>query len=519
MFNTYYQKDYSGGLNDSVSSLEIKRNQSSLLRNWDITYEGRLTQRDGLTLVGNTLASPITGIGSYIRDSGNDLLCTEGTNLYYLTGGSWTQLSSNLVAGNLFHMENVQAFNKVYIANQNNTIKYWDRASTILNSSLIDLAAGTPTGNVLRWHKNHMFVLNNYTSLGVTYPNRIGWSALGDPETYDTANDYFDAPGDGRVITAVDLGDNLVIFKERSIQYLSGWGDTSWQITGSSSNVANIDEQVGIAGIRSATRVGNEIWFIDNQAQIRRIYQTDFDAFRKDIISKNIQGTLAGVNKSQLSKSLMWSHDNKVYAAFPNGSDNTNSIVCVFDIIASLRTQDEAWTTYTGWFPSLFADHVSDTTPDLYMGDALTGSVYLHSGTSDNGVAIDCYQEGKDDGFEKDDRWKRYGFGYFGADSAGGATGIDLYASVDQGSPAKLLSLDVVTTGSTLGPTGSFLLGPTGNGILGSGRRSSNSRYYFTAGGGNPSGKLLRMGIGHNALGEKATAGKLSINYKLRQLR
>ncbi len=519
MFQTYYQKDYSGGLNDSVSSLEIKRDQASVLRNWDITYKGRLVQRPGLTLIGSTMPNPITGLSSFIRNSGKDLLCTEGTNLRYLDGSTWTIIDSFLTAGNMFSFQNIQALDKIYFTNEDNTMRYWDRASVVSGSAITDLGVGVPYGNIIRWHKNHMFVLNNVTVASTVYPNRIYWSALGDPETFDTVNDFTEIPGDGRVLTAIDLGDNLIIFKERAVQYLSGWGSASWQITASSSNVANIDEQVGIAGPRASVRVGNEVWFIDNQAQIRRIYQTDFDAFRKDIVSKNIQSTLLGINKTQLSQAFMWSHDNKIYAAFPNASDLTNSIVCVYDIIASLRTGDEAWTTYTGWTPNLFADYPTSTTPDLYIGDATLGNVYINEGLDDNGVAIDCQYDGRDDDFDKSDRFKRYAFGYFGGDATGGAANLDLYASVDQSQSGRLLRLAVETTGTPLGPTGSFLLGPTGGGTLGSGSGTASSRYYFTQGGVSPSGKTVRMSIRHSMIGESATANGFTVNYKLRQLR
>jgi len=47
-----YYNDYSGGLNDTAHQREIKRNEASLLRNWDITYKASLKRRTGLTNVG-----------------------------------------------------------------------------------------------------------------------------------------------------------------------------------------------------------------------------------------------------------------------------------------------------------------------------------------------------------------------------------------------------------------------------------------------------------------------------------
>ena len=524
MYDTYYHQDYSAGLNDTASPIDIAPSEASVLRNWDITHIGKLIRRDGLIQVGNTIsANPITGLGSYIRDSGKDILCTESTNLYYLNGTTWTKLQNTLTSEKLW-FENVQALSKVFMSSENNLLQSWDRSSATLNTCITQQATGNPHGNVIRWHKNHMFTLNNANVSGTKYPNRIYWSALGDPTIWDNVNNYTEVPGNGRVITAVDLGDNLVIFKERSIQYLSGWGDNSWKITGSTSNYANVDEQVGCIAPRGACRVGNEIWFVDELGQIRRLYQTDFDPLRKDIISKKIQTTLSGLNRTQISQALAWSWNNKVYFAFPNGTDTHNSILCVFDLIAAQRiTQSpyfpqEAWTTYTGLTPNVFEDYLTNTTPDLYIGDATTGKVYIHSGNDDNGVAIDAVWEGKDDGYGHVDRYKRYAYGYITAQSGQSGVLVGLYASVDSTGYANINTLDLTGKGSRLGPTGSFRLGPTGKAMLG-GSTKNQTKYYFTAGGGNPSGETLRMSIRHKVVGQKPTVNTFTVNYKLRDLR
>lgn len=515
---TDYQPDYSGGLNDTSSPTEINKNEASLLRNWDITYQAQLLRRDGLLQVGNTIgANPITALGAFIRNDGTDLLCAEGANFYYLSGTTWTKIADNLIPGNLW-LENIQVFGKIFISNEDNNLLYWDRISTTLNAALTDLGVTIPHGNVLRWHKNHLFTLNNVNVNGTKYKNRIYWCDLGDPLSWDTVNNFFEIPGDGRAITAVDLGNNLVIFKERAIQYLSGWGNNSWKITEASSNVANVSEEVGIAGPHAATRVGNEVWFVDDEAQIRRIYQTDFDAFRKDIISTKIQGTLSGINKSQLSKIQAWTNNNKVYFAFPNATDIFNSFVCVFDLIASKRTNEEAWTTYTGWYPNVFADFPSSTTPQLYVGDARLGKVYQHTGNDDDGVSIDARWDGKDDYYKKPERYKRHAFGYIRGNSSIGSTSFDVWGSADSGPFGKFGTLSLQASGSRLGPTGTFRLGPTGNNRLG-GRTQGELQYFMSDGGVNPLSKTLRMSIRHNAINQKPVVNTFSNHYKLRQRR
>ena len=525
--DTFYQQNYDGGLNDTASSYEIARNEASVLRNWDITYQGQLRRRDGLTLMGASIsANPITGLAPFIRNSGSDLLATEATNLYFVAGSSWTQIANNLTntAGLSFWMENVQSLGKIFIGNEDNTLKSWDRASTTLNTCLTDLGAAVPHGNVQRWFQNYMFAMNNVNVSGTKYPNRIYISALGDPTTWTTGTDYIDVPGDGRVITAIAAGattasDTLLIFKERAILVLTGYGISTWKITTSNNATFGVDTELGCVAPRGVVRVGDEIWFIDSQAQIRKLSRTLYGTFTDGgIVSSKIRNTLAGLNQSQLALTSAWYHANKVYFAFPNGTDTHNSLVCVFDTIAAARSQGEAWTTYTGWTPSMFCGTISSGQPTLYLGDGTTGNIYKHTGSDDNGTAIDARWDGKDDYFDKPEHYKRYKFGYIRATSGSTNSSVNTYGSVDGGPFAQFESISLMASGSHLGPTGSFLLGPTGGATLG-GSTTNTQKFFFTTGGGTPKGRSVKMSLRHATANQKPAVNTFSIHYKLRNLR
>lgn len=518
--STFYNSSYDGGLNDTDSPREIGRDEASVLRNWCIKNQGRLSRRDGLTQVGDELDEPASGLHAYLRgDGGKDLLVMDDDTLKYLDSTTFADLDTGFAGGKPFWMENCPVNDKVYISNEDNTTHSWDRQSTTTDSCLTDLGTTHWQGNVMRWHKNHMFFLNNLTLNTDIYPNSIGWSAMGDPDTHDTTNDRIDIPGNGRVITACDQGNVLVIFKERSIVYLSGWGDTDWRITATASNVANLSEQIGCVAPRGATRVGNEVWFVDDEGQIRRIYQTDFDAFRSDHVSTKIQGTLAGINKGQLAKAVAWTSGDHVFFAFPDGTDTENSILAVFDILASKRNKNhEAWEVITGWNPRLMIDYLPSATPVLYIADAVEGKIYSHIGDDDDGVAIDARWDSRDDDYDHPDRYKRYKFGYAQASNGQSGVDVDYYVSVDQAPYSKVGELGLDSIGSTLGPTGNATMGPTGSFILGGGGRAE-LKFYYTAGGGNPRGKTVRHSIRHAVADEQPIVDTFSSHYKERQLR
>jgi hypothetical protein len=494
--------DYSGGLNDSSSSDEIERNQASLLRNWDITYKGRLYRRDGLTKQGDSLSShEIDGLHGYLRSSGaKDLLLVHQGDLKYLNSNTWTDLDTGFTSGEKKWIETCPLNDKVYISSNSDTLHSWDRGSTTLNSCLTDLTTA-PHGNVLRWHKNHMFTMNAVKVSSTTYYHRLYWSAIADPDTYDTTNDYLNIPGEGNATTMIDLGDSLVLFKEHSINFLTGWGYSSWRITATSSNTTNLDESIGCIAPRGVTRVGNEAWFIDDEGIIRRIYQTDFDAFRSDVISTNVQGTLNTINKSYLSKACAWTSNDKVYFAIATGSSTVNNTVLVFDIKAHKRTGSEAWTVYTGWTPTMFADYPSSQTVDLIVASTV-GKVYKHSGLDDDGVAIHARWDGKDDDYDKPEAYKNYQEGFVTGEATADID-VGIYTSIDKGSFINLGNLNLNPGGGTLGPTGYFELGPTGTTSVLSGSDYAEFRYNFNTGGNSTNGKSVKMSIRHNTVNER----------------
>lgn len=503
----FYYDDYSGGLNDTANQREIKRNEASLLYNWDITKKGSLYRRDGLTQSGSSTFSNLRGFSSYLRkaSSGKDILLMDGTTLYYLNSSTWTALDTGFTNGYDVSFATVPYNDRIYMSDQTNQMHYWDRAATTLNSCLTDLGAADPHGNVIKWHKNHMFVANNVTFSGSTYQNELYWSAFGDPDTYDTTNDKISLPGGGRLITIEDWGDVLVIFKEHSIMYLSGWGDSDWAVTASSSNITNIDEAVGCISPKGTTRVGNEIWFIDDEAQIRRLYQTDFDAFRRDIVSTKIQGTIETINKSYLHLATAWTFNDKVFFSVPTSSNTENDTILVYDLIASRRTGEEAWTTYTGWSVDFATTYSTNTTPDLYLASKSTEKAYRFYGDDDGGTAIDARWDGKEDDYGNPDTYKRFRKGRLTGTGESTDIDVEFYSSTDDASFAKLGDLNLLLTGGTLGPTGLFELGPTGTTATLASANTGDLDFYYSDGGGNVTGITMRHSIRHNVADEQPT--------------
>lgn len=486
-FATYRHEDYSLGLINTSSRREVPRGGASQLYNWDITFKGRLKTRKGLTAYGNATSANVGRLGYYQKDDGTAYLLThEGTNLKYLNGSTWTNIDTGMTAENL-SFQDVDVTNKIYGSSQNNPLFNWD------GTTYAEAAASVPHGNKIIWYQNHMMTLNNVNISGTLYKNRLYISNFGDPATWTTASDFVTLQGLGDAVTAEILGDSLVIFKTNSYMFLSGYGLSSWVVSGTVNPITNIDSSIGCPAVRGVVRVSqNELWFIDQKGQIRQLSQTDY-GFGSKVMSNNIQGTIDTINFAYLSGAVAHYDDEKVYFAIPTGSSTVNNTVLVFDKKASARTGKEAWTTYTGWIVSDMISFPVSSNPEVIVAGGSNKKIYRHTGTSDDSTAISCRWDSGLDDYDKPERYKKYAYGYIYAANQGNIN-VTIHASVDGLSFAQIGTFNLLGSGSTLKPSGNATMGPTGSFILGGGE-DLEEKYYFYDGGGAITGKSVIMSL------------------------
>lgn len=486
-YSTFRQDDYSYGLVNTTSRREVPRGGASVLENWDITFKGRLKTRAGLTAYGDATTANAGRLGFYKKDDGNNYLLThEGTNLKYLSGSTWTNIDTSMTEENL-SFQDVDTENKIYGSSENNPVFHWD------GSTYTELAASIPHGNKIFWYQNHMFTLNNVNISGTKYKNRLYISNFGDPNTWTTGTDFIPLPGLGDAVTADILGNSLVIFKDESYMFLSGYGLNSWVLSASNSSITNIDNSVGCPAVRGTVRVSaNELWFIDQKGNIRRITQADY-GYSSSVMSNNIQGTIDTINFGYLSNAVAWYDDEKVYFAIPTGSSTENNTVLVYDLKAHSRTNKEAWTTYTGWIVSDMLSFPISSNPELIVAGGSNKKIYRHTGTDDDGVDIAYRWDSGLDDYDKPERYKKYAYGYIYSGNQGDID-VTIHSSIDGIAFSEIGTFNLQGSGSKLGPTGSFLLGPTGDNRLGGGE-DLEYKYYFYDGGGTITGKSLVMSL------------------------
>jgi hypothetical protein len=396
-FVYYRKRTYSGGQNDAADLDQLRDDESRVVQNAYIGKEGIVQKRSGTTILGDdTGDTKITGLDSWKESDGTKwLFSTTGTDLRYLNSTTWDTLDNGFTTG--LDTEFVVADNKLYILNGTDNMHSYDGASVALNSGLVDMGnAAVPKAKYGVWWKNYMFICGASVFDGTSYPTRVWFSNIGDADTWTTATDYFDVGlDDGQAITGIGILDKfLVIFKENSIYILTGDGPSAWKLSATVNNLVTIANGVGCASHRSIVQVSNDLWFMDQNGNIRSIRKNEEGGNPLyGIISANIQGTIDGLNKGSLSKVAGKLFNNRVYYAAPNGSSSFNNILMVADLRIRIDKplNPHPWVTYTGWSPGVLAVYLPSNQPQLYYGEGDADSLIYQAetGTNDNSAAID----------------------------------------------------------------------------------------------------------------------------------
>lgn len=391
------------------------------IENWIIRNRGQIEMRDGLTAKGASPSATNLGAAQLIRQGTKFLLrvVNGGSNTskfqHSTDGTTWTDVTGGGSRTTDQVWKFVQANEYIYGVNGSDTPIRYDGA-------VITTISAIPNGESIAWFRSHLFV-GGVSSV----PDRLYFSNINDPETWGGSSFVNVNLGDGSPITGLKgIGGTIgrvVIGKERSVWYLTGFTSADFAIS-------PLTYEHGIASQESMIEVGNEVWGIDLEGNIRGLYRSTEDVPFTALKSKDIQMTIAGLNKASISKSTAVYFDNYAMFFVPNGVDSQNSLVLVWDTLANEKKG--GWIKFTNWNIAR-AVVFSQTQPQLYLFDSRSGNgqAYQWSGTSDNGLAILAKYETKIYDHEFPERIKIWKFAFQFAPVLG-SVNVRFYTSIDR---------------------------------------------------------------------------------------
>ena len=217
-----------GGLNQDEGALSINLSESPFL--WNIVVnKDSIEKRTGITLFGDNLPLETGQFDMMLikqfhkQAAGAFWLIAASTHelfTYSLTTKDWTAITGAFsfsgTLDNPIFAETID--DKFIITNLADEIQVWDGTGNI--AALSDTA---PKAMIVRKYKNFLFAL--HLTVGADWlPQRMAWTAIGDPETWPADNFYDLVGGTDRISRGSDwitgaetLGDSLIIYKEHSI--------------------------------------------------------------------------------------------------------------------------------------------------------------------------------------------------------------------------------------------------------------------------------------------------------------
>ena len=339
---------------------------------------GEIVKRNGYTIIANDIgANAIQGLrGVRFADATKELLMVANGIVYKYTGsGNWSSITGTYTLSATANVEIVVANNNVYFFDGTNTVPKY-------NGTTMSTVAAIPIGSAASWFHNAMYII------GISgNPNRLRISNNGDPEDYSAGTQAtLDInPNDGDYLTGVaPFNNELVLFKTQRAWSLTGFGTSALTLV-------NLNERVsgfGTVSQRSIVNTGNDLiylGFLGDRPHFRSLTRTRFAVtVEGGIVSSDIETSLNGMNKAQLTKVAGIFDGRNVWYGVPHGASTTNNRVYMYDTLL------KGWVRHTGINSSCWETFTIANTPQLYFGEAGADSkVYvMDTSTSDNGSTI-----------------------------------------------------------------------------------------------------------------------------------
>lgn len=357
--------------------------------------DNKISKVTGSTAINAAIASqPFNGLAAFEKISSGDKWLIANINgvstadIYRSTGGDFTKINGSDTFTNSKKMYFAVANDSIFGFNQTEVFD-WNGTTFTKNR------AGIPLGHYAVWFHNYLFVAKT-TAL----PNRLYFSNLGTPTTF-TGADYVDInPGDSDEIMGLGmLQDELFVFKKNTIWSITGWSGSTFGAT----TVATQNTNVRLFGYGcispgSIVSVGNDIYFLSflsGTPQIRSLKKTAFAAtLGGGVISYDITGTMATINKTYLSNTVGSFDGRYCYWAITTGSSTVNNKIIVLDTWGIRKYKQITiypWTTMTGKNGAQLAVSTLSGSAITYFTDAAsTGKVFKFDSSvyTDNGTNI-----------------------------------------------------------------------------------------------------------------------------------
>ena len=400
-----------GGLNNTSGTLNVQDNESPDLLNIDFDKFGSIMPRYGYTILNTTALSTTDaclglywlrvslttggayGIAIYNIDQYGSVIWQNNSNkaikvvldkVYRMDAldGTWvdiTQTGPKLSTATELHCDFTTFNSKLLLTNDADVPKVWDVLHSLTNMTVV---SGLTQTRFVTNFQNYCLMANCVVS-GNDKPTRVYWSAFKNEASWNAA-DYVEVGfNDGQEITGFKvLGDRLVVYKSKSIWYISFTGDADIPFL-----VFKTNSAVGCVAPFSIQEVDKGHLFLSWDG----IYY--FDGLNSYKMSDKINNTIRNdVNRDRIAyaKSAYQFDKNRYLLSVASKNSIRNDMVLVYD------TYNMAFSKYTGMSASSMAVFTMNGIEERlyfadYLGYTYRGDIGVNDNPSNTPYAVNSY--------------------------------------------------------------------------------------------------------------------------------
>lgn len=371
----YFQNN--GGLFDHISPLLVPDNKASAVTNFMMDDRGQLTTRAGFRIINTTgtltsTSSVVTGGGYHNPSSGTNFFAViVGTNVFRTSnsfGGSYTNVTSTVViTGTASNLAQHTSLNDLEIfCNESDT-----PFSVPASGNALALVGGVPTGAKTCTTYGSYLLVANTTESSVSYPSRIRWSDINNPNSWPALNFVDIEPNDGdKIVDIITFKDSVYVFKKRSIYRLMITGldgpdafivrPFSRNLGCWAKNSVRVVPNLGIAFLAQNTL------YILGDNELSSYNYSQFEA-----VGDPIQRTFDSILRSQWVNSVGVVYPKRYqYALSVSTTGTTSGLILVYDYI------QKSWTTYAGMNLNMMEQAEDSTGQNVWISGDYKGNVY-----------------------------------------------------------------------------------------------------------------------------------------------
>src|SRR3990167_3351049 len=384
------ERDFNKGMNDKTKPEDLKSGYCADAKDV-IIDDNKIVKRSGYTTISNApVSKAILGQADFRLANGTNYIIRARNNAgdtnavveSWSGAGNWTALTDASSQTVSLEHEFVMANNVTYIFNATDIVLKTTNATSTSTVAAIHIGQGA------KWFHNYLFVFGVTTN-----PNRLYFSDVNTPETFDAVNGFIDInTDDGDIIIGLAvLKDELLIFKRNRVWSLTGYGTDDFSLAENAiTGKSDLSERMtgyGTLARRSIVEIGNDVYYFSFRGDVphfRSIQRTKFgELVDAGLISDAITGTMDGLVKTRLNQCCGIFDGRRVYWSV-TATGTTNNRTLVYD------TLEKSWVRWSNVNANVFHLSLIGNQQQIFFGSAdANGKSYRFDGaTNDDGTAI-----------------------------------------------------------------------------------------------------------------------------------